>query len=192
MKSGLSIALVNGKGGVGKTTVSLLLASAFIQSKNQAWLDDRDPQQSGTLLAGNLDVPLEPIEGGVTIIDTAPRIDHPPTVDAIRSADIVILVSSPSPADLSTTIQTAHVIKQVRHETKPVRILFNSVQTGTRLASEIGANPEMFPFPRLKNSFTRRQSYQLALMNGWKVLPAVAREEVKDILTEILTEIAAG
>ncbi len=179
------IAFVNGKGGVGKTTLSLMVAAALRNVGHNATIEDRDPQASATVLAPNLGVPISG-KGDIVIIDTAPRLDHPPTIDAIRHADKVVVVSSPSPADLSTTVETARLISIHRLPENPTRILFNSVVANTRLALGIEKLKSQLPFPSLPNHLIRRQSYQLATLQGWAELNGEAREEIKTVAIDIL------
>ncbi|MDX2225584.1 MAG: ParA family protein [Verrucomicrobiae bacterium] len=183
----MKIAFVNGKGGVGKTTVSLMLAATFHQIGQDVSIEDRDPQQSATILAPNLSLSIS--TGAPTvIIDTAPRLDHRPTLDAIRTADLVVLISSPSPADLASTVKTAQVIQENRNSKKLTRVLFNSVQVHTRLAHGLDELRGNFPFPVVKNHLSRRQAYQLATLYGWKELNTEAREEILKVAVELLNQ----
>src|SRR3954462_9197963 len=118
----MQIAFVNGKGGVGKSTAALMVAATLRDAGHDACIDDRDPQQSAAILAPNLEIPLG-LSAGIIIVDTAPRLDHEPTLNAMRDADIVVLVSSPSPADLSTTARTAAILQEIRPAGRPCRIL---------------------------------------------------------------------
>jgi chromosome partitioning protein len=181
----MQIAFVNGKGGVGKSTIALMVAATLRDAGHDACIDDRDPQQSAAILAPNLGVPLG-LSAGIVIIDTAPRLDHEPTLSAIRDADIVVLVSSPSPADLSTTARTAAIIREIRNEGRPSRILFNSVQLNTRLAAGLKDLKTQLVFPTLNNHLVRRQAYQLATLQGWKELTQEAREELLKVSLDIL------
>ena len=46
-------------------------------------------------------------DGAIEIIDTPPFLGSPQVADAIKRADVVLLVTSPSPADLFTSRDTA-------------------------------------------------------------------------------------
>lgn len=181
----MQIAFVNGKGGVGKSTVALMVAATLRDAGHSASIDDRDPQQSAALLAANLGIPIG-TDAPIVIVDTAPRLDHSPTLAAMREADIVILVSSPSPADLSTTARTAGMLQQMRNGGRPTRILFNSVQANTRLAAGLGDLKAQLPFLALNNQLARRQAYQLATLQGWRELTPEAREELLKVSLDIL------
>ena len=82
------ITMANGKGGVGKTLVSLILASALKKSGASVSLSDRDPQRSASGAAEAFELELG--EGGdIVIVDTAPWLDHEPTQAGIRDADTI-------------------------------------------------------------------------------------------------------
>jgi chromosome partitioning protein len=59
-----TVAIVNQKGGVGKTTVTLGLASAGAQARRRVLVVDLDPQASATWVLGH-----EPVDGDVLIAD---------------------------------------------------------------------------------------------------------------------------
>ena len=180
----MKVAFVNGKGGVGKTTAAIMIAATLREAGHKVWIDDRDPQGSATLLAPNLGLSLgRAEESTVMIIDTAPRLDHTPTIAAIQEADIVVLVCSPSPADLGTTVQTASIVSKYRNG--PTVILLNSVVKNTRLARNV--TDLNLPFPTLANVITRRQVYQIATLQGWVALTSEAREELFRAALEIVS-----
>jgi len=169
------IAFVNGKGGVGKTTCSMLIAAALQDAGQSVSLDDRDPQQSATTAAGIFGIPTG-TGGGIVIVDTAPAITHPGTLDAIQTADLVVLVTTPSPLDLATTAATAQRIQAGR--SGPTRLLFNLVQTNNRFFNDMTEIAKEIPFPTFKNFLVRRTAYQTAQLYGWRALPPLHREEV--------------
>src|ERR1035441_8268004 len=107
------IAFVNGKGGVGETTCATLIAAALKDAGLAISIEDRDPQGSATTAAGIFGLPVGAGES-IVIMDTAPSIAAPETLDAIRTADLVILVTTPSPLDLATTAATAQRIQAER------------------------------------------------------------------------------
>ena len=176
------IAFVNGKGGVGKTTCSMLIAAALQDAGQLISLDDRDPQRSATNAAGIFGVPVG-TAGNIVIVDTAPTIVQPATFDAIRTADLVILVSTPSPLDLATTAATAQRIQAER--TGPTQLLFNLVQTNNRFFNDMAETAKEIPFPAFKHYLVRRTAYQTAQLYGWRALPALHREEVLKVATEM-------
>jgi chromosome partitioning protein len=180
------IAFVNGKGGVGKTTCATLIAAALKDAGLAVAIDDRDPQGSATTAAGIFGLAVGS-DAPVIIMDTAPSITAPETLDAIRNADLVILVTTPSPLDLSTTAATAQRIQAERRG--ETRVLFNLVQTSNRFFNEMAGISKEIPFPTFKNYLTRLTAYQVAQIAGWKALPAKHREEVIKLAMEIAQQL---
>lgn len=176
------IAFVNGKGGVGKTTSSMLIAAALQDAGQFVSIEDRDPQQSATHAAAIFGIPTG-TGGDIVIVDTAPTIGQAATIEAIRTADLVVLVSTPSPLDLATTAATAQRIQGER--TGPTRLLFNLVQTNNRFFSDMAETAKELPFPAFKNFMVRRTAYQTAQLYGWRALPPLHREEVLKVTIEI-------
>ena len=179
----IRIAFVNGKGGVGKTTCATLIAAALRDVGQAVYIEDRDPQQSATTAAGIFGLPLGS-EGDIVIVDTAPTLQMESTIEAVRTADLVILVTTPSPLDLATTAATAQRILAER-PSGPVRILFNLVQTNNRFFGEMAEIAKEIPFPAFKHFLVRRTAYQVAQLRGWKSVPAAIREEVIQVTMEL-------
>ena len=89
----MNIAIVNGKGGVGKTTVALGLTLCLEQAKRKVLAIDLDPQGSFSSSLARLDksLMLEVKNPDFTITDTPSRLyEHAP--QAIENADKIIVV----------------------------------------------------------------------------------------------------
>lgn len=179
-----TIAIVNAKGGVGKSTVAMLLAATLQDAGKSVSVDDRDPQKSATMLASCLNITIGK-KGDIVIIDTAPRNDHPPTFQAIEQSDICLLIATPNPLDLATTQDTALLIGSRRGK-KPTRLLLNSARK-TRLGTAAADVLKTLPFPSLKTYLARRESYALAMLYGWPILPNQARDELRRLAIDILS-----
>ena len=183
----MTITLCNGKGGSGKTTLTILLASALAEAGHEVAVHDCDPQRTATRWIEETGATLLPQPGriyGATLIDTPPRLDSKEFVDAVCRADVVVVVSSPSPADLFTSRDTVAELDRLGAKSR-ARLLFNQVQLGTILARELDEFAERIGLVPLKNRLQRRQAYQHAVLMGWKSLGAEAREEVFKIALEI-------
>lgn len=188
------VTLCNGKGGSGKTTVSVLLALALAEAGRRVAVSDRDPQGTASLwlqdLNGKRGRP-ELFKVGeaydVVFIDTPPRLDAPQVRDALAEADKVLLVSSPSPADLWTTRATAEFIKSHLVKKHPARVLFNQVQPGTLLAEGLKDTAKKIGVPCLMSVVRRRQCYQHAAVLGWSGLSTKAKEEVMMLAGEVIS-----
>ncbi len=186
---GMIITLCNGKGGSGKTTLSVLLGSALVEAGHKVALLDTDPQHTATRWIeeiGGLEL-VTPGKGfdGALFIDTAPRLESKEVADSIRRADVVVLVTSPSPADLFTSRDTATLIHREGAKDK-AHVLFNQVQPGTILARDLEDMAARIGLPAFKNTLRRRQAYQHAVLMGWKSLGGEAREELFKVALEIV------
>ena len=125
-----TLALVSGKGGVGKTTVALALAATHKRAGGQAVVVDLDPQGSATVW-GRLreGAPPEVIpahaprlarvieaaaDGGASlvVIDTAPR-EAAGAAEASRLADLVLIPCRPSAVDLAAIPATLAAVGMV-------------------------------------------------------------------------------
>jgi chromosome partitioning protein len=190
----MTITLCNGKGGSGKTTLSVLLGSALAEAGHQVALLDTDPQHTATRWieemqqsteANSLQIAVPGVDYGALFIDTAPRLETSEVRDAIRRADVVVLVTSPSPADLFTSRDTAQLIHNEGAKDRSF-VLFNQVQPGTILARDLQDLAERIGLPAFKNTLRRRQAYQHAVLLGWKSLGNEAREELFKVALEIV------
>ena len=98
------IAFVNGKGGVGKSSLCFLTALGLREAGMTVSVEDLDPQQS---ISAWIDTERDGIseKGEFHLIDTRPAIDNETVHGAISRADRIImpctclLYTSPSPRD---------------------------------------------------------------------------------------------
>jgi chromosome partitioning protein len=185
----MTVTLCNGKGGSGKTTLAVLLAAALAEAGHEAAVLDTDPQKTATRWIqeiGGIHLAQDGKKYGALFIDTAPRLESRQVAEAVRRADVVILVTSPSPADLFTSRDTVSMIEREGAKAK-ARVLFNQVQPGTILGRGLDDMAKRIGLPALKNRLQRRQAYQHAVLLGWKSLPGEVREEVLKTALEIAT-----
>lgn len=93
-----------------------------------------------------------------------------------RSSDVVIVVTSPSPADLFTSRDTVRLLKQQGVKARSY-LLFNQVQSGTILVRELEDMAQRIGLRLLKSVLHRRQAYQHAVLLGWRSLPSRREKE---------------
>ncbi|MEM8884742.1 MAG: ParA family protein [Planctomycetota bacterium] len=158
-----TIALVNQKGGVGKTTLAMNLAACLIEEGYRTLVLDADPQQSASRWSHVHDGP-----GGVEVVrldasrpidlvsDEIQRIaaerraelavmDCPPqlraaTEVALLLAELTLVPVGPSPLDIwaaEEVIDFAHDARDVRGDGKPHVALVPSRLSGTVMARDL-------------------------------------------------------
>lgn len=185
----MKVALVNGKGGAGKTTVSILVSFALTEAGHCVGVIDTDPQQTASRWireAGGLTLAEDSGAYTALVVDTPPRLEAAAVQKAIREADVVVVVTSPSPADLFTSRDTVDFIKSVGADHK-ARLLFNQVQLGTILSRDLDDMATRIGLQAFRSRIQRRQAYQHAVVMGWKSLPPEARDEIFKVALEIAT-----
>lgn len=185
------IALLNGKGGTGKTTLTMLLAYGLSAAGRRVAVMDLDPQGTATKwFIGREDHEVKLYKEGETydhiMIDTPPIMGGEEQLRAIKMADLIIVPSSPSPADLYTSQDTAALLER-EGVTSISRLLFNQVQANTVLARELDQIAELIKLPVLQNRLKLRQAYQKAVLLGWGALANEAKAEVFKVAIEITT-----
>ncbi|WP_018264050.1 ParA family partition ATPase [Methylobacterium sp. WSM2598] len=145
-----TIALINQKGGVGKTTVALHLAAAFQLHGRDTLVLDLDPQASASEWHDARENKLPHVESiqparlakvveqareigtGVLVLDTAPHAEST-ALEAARCADLVLVPCQPSIMDLRAMRKTADLLKLVR---VPAFAVLNSVPPQRTVADE--------------------------------------------------------
>jgi chromosome partitioning protein len=181
------ITICNGKGGAGKTTTTILLGLALLEVGHQACVVDTDPQKTASRWIADSGLPLLSKDVKATVlIDTPPRLDDAKLKKAIEESDLVLVVSSPSPADLFTTQDTVRLIAAL-NATEKSCLLFNQVQDGTILSRGLTETAHRIGLQPLNSFLTRRQCYQHAVLLGWNALPSKAKEEVLKVALELIS-----
>ena len=173
------ITILAKKGGVGKSTVCLLLHEAFKRAGKTVAIQDWDAQ-------GTSNKALEFMKGqraeqngeyDILIYDTPPSLEHPATAAAVRSADVALVVTSPSPADVWEADEAVRFV-QCKASQAVVRVLFNKVRRRTLLGRLVDESAKQISVPVLSIQLSARECYQHAIGRGWSALDANAREEV--------------
>lgn len=145
-----TIALISQKGGVGKTTLAIHLATAFEAAGHQTLLVDLDPQTSAAewkdarqaerpyvmaVPASRLVKTLETArENGaeVVILDTAPHSEGT-ALEAARAANLILVPCQPSIMDLRAMRKTADLLNYLK---KPTFAVLNEVAPQGTVADE--------------------------------------------------------
>lgn len=142
-REGMKIAIVNSKGGVGKSTSSIYLGAA-LSRQGTVRVVDTDPQGTATdwaerCIEAGTPLPFEVDVANVvtlkrltettdfTLIDTPPG--DPTTIDAaLRLADLVIVPSAPGVTDMARVWETLEISSALA----PSYVLFTAVDRRSR------------------------------------------------------------
>ena len=136
-----TVAIISQKGGAGKTTLALHLATSSALSGRNTAIIDLDPQASaanwGDRRTSDLPVVLsahasrlaheirrvEEMEGDLLIIDTAPHSDSA-ALEAAKSADLILVPCRPAILDIEAISNTLDLVKTTG---TPIFVVMNAV-----------------------------------------------------------------
>ncbi len=203
------ISILNQKGGVGKTTLAVNLARAYVLHSKRTLLVDSDPQGSaqrwherscGSLIdmtclpMNTLDKDVAKFAGSYEriIIDGIPRVS-PLTICAIKAADLILIPVQPSPYDVWSTEELVRTvcdrIAMTDGKTKAAFVVSRKI-TGTKLSRDIELELKKLKLPVFKSGTSQRVDYVNSVEGGVSVLDyefkdGVACMEITSILNEI-------
>ncbi len=184
-RRGKTITVLAKKGGVGKSTLCILLYEAMRQAGHPATIYDWDAQgTSSKALERFGDSGMK--NAMVRIYDTPPNLDHTAAAIGVREADIVLVVTSPSPADIWEASEAVKFAKAKNSKAR-VRVMFNKVRTYTILGRLVEESAKGLGAPMLPIVLSARECYQHAMADGWKALDLAAREEVLRLTLSLLS-----
>lgn len=194
------LAVLNPKGGSGKTTLSTNLARALHERGHQVLLVDSDPQGStrdwhaarednplaviALDRANNLKT-LSEISLGYdwVIIDGAAKLEDMITA-AIKIADLILIPVQPSPYDIWAASDLVEFIKarqEVTDGRPPASFVITRLIEGTRLGHEIEAALTEYGLPVLPTRITQRQVYPQTAAEGLSVFDGSNVRAVEEI-----------
>jgi chromosome partitioning protein len=205
------IAVVNQKGGAGKSTLAMLLAASLADDGKRVLVADADPQNTSMRWATagegfpadvedvsaedklhkHLKKRLE--EYDYIVIDTPPAATAPVTASALRIAHLALVPVIPSPPDMWASMRIREAIQAAQEDRNPellARIVVNQAQLNTVLAREVLALLPEFGIPMLAAQLKSRTAYRqcAALGSGIAALgsrAALASLEVDSLRREV-------
>jgi len=177
----LTIGLISQKGGVGKTTIAIHLATAFQSSGRETLVIDLDPQASAAewkdareserpyviaVPSSRLKKTLEAArqnEAEVVILDTAPHSEGT-ALEAARASDLILVPCQPSIMDLRAMRKTADLIMHLK---KPTFAILNEVAAQGTVADEAArAITAQFGMPVCPIRLVQRVAFNRCLLAG--------------------------
>jgi chromosome partitioning protein len=202
------IAVLNQKGGCGKTTIAINLAHSFHNAGYKTLLVDSDPQgsardwnevNSGQIIKmvgldrDSLPNDILAVKQGydIILIDGAPSIAKLSTA-AIKTADLVLIPVQPSPWDIWATADLVDLVKARQEITdgKPLAaFIISRAIKNTKFAKEVSEALDQYGLPVLKAKTTQRMIYPTTASEGQTVYCGYlndATQEIDDLRNEVI------
>ncbi len=203
------IAFIGNKGGVGKTTLAINIATT-LNEKSPTSLLDADPQGSTLHWADMIDSESKPniidATGNVAqavkkhrdqtehlLIDCPPQLHSKQTQVALQHCDIAVIPVLPSPLDLWATVAVNEAIVEARKKNQDLKALLviNQLEPRTRLSRLVLDAIGELDTPVAATNLHRRVVYRSSILEGKSVSQmgrpgAIAADEINRLITEVL------
>ena len=206
------IAVINQKGGTGKTTLALNLAAGLARRGPTAVID-ADPQRSISqwiaMGDGENALPVATPIGDspaatiaqlkknhrYVVVDCPPTVQGP-VIDAVMvAADRVLIPVLPSPLDLWASVEMAALVREARQKNQALQawLVLNQVETRNALSRVMQQAVAEFDLPLLQASLQRRAAYRSAAVEGVSVYALGGRglqaaADIEAIIEELLCQ----
>lgn len=203
------VALVGNKGGAGKTTLCVNLATALSALAPTIVLD-ADPQRSSLQWRD-----LAERDDAVRVIDAVDDvrsaaqaaagtyeylvIDCPPSVHAVQTAEVLAICQlalvpvQPSPLDVWATVHIEEKVEEARRVNPGLRavLVINQLEPRTLLSQQIRQGLAELSLPVAQTAIRRRMAYRSSALEGRTVMDlgvrgSEATDEIRQLIEEVV------
>lgn len=205
----MKIAVLNQKGGVGKTTIAVHIATVLAARGDRVLLVDADPQGSALdwaairegeglftvvgLPKANLHRELNALAKNYdhVVIDGPPRV-YDVARSAIMAADLVLIPVQPSPYDVWAAKEIVDLLQEASSFKESLKIAFtiNRKIANTAIGRDVTEALASYELPVLKSALAQRVGFAESAGKGLTVLETepkgLAAKEVSAMVDEIL------
>jgi chromosome partitioning protein len=175
-----TIAIISQKGGAGKTTLAVHLATAAAQAGHVTALIDLDPQATATSWGDRRAAEVPEVTSGQAVrlpslmkaaeangvdflvLDTAPNADQTASL-AARSADLVLIPCRAAAFDLEAIETTLLLTKAAG---KPAYVVFNAVPPRSGIGAEAAKGLQGRGAKIAPHQLTQRAAYSHGVIDG--------------------------
>ena len=203
-------AVINQKGGAGKTTLAMNLAAGLAR-RGDTIVMDLDPQGSSSQWArmGQQPFPatVEQISGNWDartlhqnyqayrhmVLDCPPSLDSHASLQALRACDVALIPVLPSPIDLWASLKLPQEIEEARKVNPNIKafLVLNQLEPNSALSAAMHDALLEFGIPVLDAVIRRRAVYRSAALEGVSVFQMgghgiQAVEEIEAIIREVI------
>lgn len=203
------IALLNQKGGVGKTTLAVHIAEALTRIGKSVLLVDADPQGSALDWSENRpENPSFPVIGlpksnlhkelpalaknyDAVLIDGPPRVNEIARA-AIMASDIVLIPVQPSPYDVWAAKEIVDLLQEASAFKESIKSAFviNRKIVNTAIGRDVGEALAGYALPVLNTAIGQRVAFAESAARGLTVMDTepngVATKEIESLIRELL------
>ena len=203
------VALVANKGGAGKTTLCVNLATAMSVFAPTVVLD-ADPQRSSLQWRD-----LAERDDAVTVVDAVDDvraavqsaratheylvIDCPPSVHAVQTAEVLAICHialvpvQPSPLDIWATVHIEEKVEEARRVNPGLRavLVINQLEPRTLLSQQIRQGLAELSLPVAQTAIRRGMAYRSSVLEGRTVMDlgmrgSEAADEIRQLIEEVV------